>query len=175
MAAFDTSSAMLEIASERLKASGLTNWRTQVADHRQLPAQDGSCDVVLSGWSVVYTVVWSQDDWQKDLGQALAEIRRVLRHGGTIIILETMGTGSETPNPPADLLDYFKYLEEDGFSTTWFRTDYKFFSKEEAQKLISFFFGDEMLQKLQINPAKPGSTEELIILPECTGMWWKTI
>jgi ubiquinone/menaquinone biosynthesis C-methylase UbiE len=178
MAAFDTSAAMLEVASQRLQASGLTNWRTEVADHRQLPVADASVDVILSGWSVVYTVVWNTDGtWRAELGRALAEMRRVLRPGGTMIILETMGTGSESPNPPSDLLEYFEYLKADGFSSSWFRTDYEFASMEEARELIPFFFGEEMIEKVQahaeVDPNFEG--EESVILPECTGMWWKQI
>ena len=167
MAAFDTSAAMLEIATGRLAASGLKNWRTEVADHRQLPVADAAADVIMSGWSVVYTVVWCPEgeNWRDELGRALSEMCRVLRPGGTMIILETMGTGSETPNPPADLLEYFDYLKADGFSSSWFRTDYKFDSMEEAQKLITFFFGDDMMKNVQ--------NGESVILPECTGMWWK--
>ncbi|RAP21073.1 hypothetical protein C2W64_03656 [Brevibacillus laterosporus] len=33
----------------------------------------------------------------------MSEIKRVLRPGGTAIIFETMGTGYETPHPPAFL------------------------------------------------------------------------
>jgi ubiquinone/menaquinone biosynthesis C-methylase UbiE len=167
MAAFDTSAAMLEVATQRLTASGLSNWRTEIADHRSLPAEDGSADVVLSGWSVVYTVVWCPDNWRDELGRALAEMQRVLRPGGTIIILETMGTGSETPNPPPDLLDYFQYLEAQGFTSSWFRTDYKFASLAEARELIVFFFGEDMMRFVQAG--------EAVILPECTGMWWKQV
>jgi ubiquinone/menaquinone biosynthesis C-methylase UbiE len=167
MAAFDTSDAMLKVASVRLQAGGLANWRAEIADHRQLPAADGSTDVVLSGWSVVYTVVWCPENWRDELGRALAEMQRVLRPGGTIIILETMGTGSEAPNPPADLHDYFQYLDAQGFASTWFRTDYKFSSFAEARELVTFFFGEEMMQQVQVG--------ESVILPECTGMWWKQV
>lgn len=164
MRAYDTSAAMLEIAKEKLSASGLSNWQVEVADHRSLPAADQSADVIVSGWSVVYTVVWYPDNWKEELGKALAEMKRVLRPGGTLIILETMGTGQEAPNPPGDLLDYFKYLDEAGFSSTWIRTDYKFTSREEAKELASFFFGEEMVARI--------SSADPTILPECTGIWW---
>ncbi len=38
--------------------------------------------------------------------EVLAEASRVLRDGGTIIIMETLGTGYETPCPP----DFLKEL-----------------------------------------------------------------
>lgn len=164
--AYDVSSVMLDVASARLRASGLQNWRAGVADHRSLPAADHSVDVVTSGWSVVYAVVWYPDTWREELARALAELKRVLRPGGTLIILETLGTGEASPNPPADLLEYFKYLEQAGFSSTWIRTDYAFESIAEAKDLSSFFFGEEMIKKA-ISTDPP-------ILPECTGIWWKT-
>jgi ubiquinone/menaquinone biosynthesis C-methylase UbiE len=162
--AFDVSESMLEVAASRLGASGLDNWKVKVGDHRSLPVADGSADLVVSGWSVVYMVVWNQETWQVELGKALAELQRVLRPGGTLIILETMGTGFESPNPPPDLLDYFKYLDEAGFSSTWIRTDYQFASLEEAKELTAFFFGEEMIGRV--------ISTDPVILPECTGIWW---
>lgn len=165
MRAYDISEEMLEIARQKLAASGLANWETQVADHRALPAADDSADVILSGWSIVYTVVWQPENWREELGKALAEMRRILRPGGTLIILETNGTGFQTPTPPPDLLEYFAYLEADGFEYTWIRTDYKFASMEEGQDLTTFFFGDQIVEKF--------SSRDPAVLPECTGIWWK--
>lgn len=164
---FDTSEAMLAVCRDKLAASGLANWKVGNADHRSLPLPDQSVDMVLSGWSVVYTVVWCPEDWREQLGKALGEFKRILRPGGTIIILETMGTGFESPNPPGDLLDYFQYLDESGFEKAWMRTDYRFENREEAHDLAVFFFGEEIMQKV--------SGESPAILPECTGVWWKKI
>lgn len=166
MRAFDISEEMLAVARQRLQKSGLTNWETAIADHRSLPVEDDSADVILSGWSVVYTVVWCPEDWQAQLGKALAEMQRVLRPGGTIIILETQGTGFETPTPPEDLKAYFAYLEAAGFQFTWIRTDYRFDSMDEGRELTTFFFGDDIVNKF--------TSSQPAILPECTGIWWKT-
>jgi ubiquinone/menaquinone biosynthesis C-methylase UbiE len=104
--ALDASDHMLSVARQKLERSGLTNWRIETADHHHLPVKDASVDIVISGWSLVYAAIWAKGDWRESLRKALVEIRRILRPGGTIIILETMGTGGESPNPPADLLDY---------------------------------------------------------------------
>ena len=61
--AFDTSAEMLRVCRERLAASGLSNWKVEVADHRQLPLPDHSADLAVSGWSVSYLAVWNQDKW----------------------------------------------------------------------------------------------------------------
>ncbi|HEY9088481.1 MAG TPA: class I SAM-dependent methyltransferase [Anaerolineaceae bacterium] len=165
MRAYDLSEGMITVAQEKLAASGLKNWETGVADHRALPAETDSADVILSGWSVVYTVVWSPENWREELEKALKELQRVLRPGGTLIILETNGTGYETPTPPADLLEYFRYLDGAGFQYTWIRTDYQFESMEEGKDLTTFFFGDAIVEKF--------SSTDPAILPECTGIWWK--
>jgi hypothetical protein len=96
-------------------------------------------------------------------------MKRVLRPGGTVIILETLGTGCESPHPPSDALAaYYALLEEEhGFSATWIRTDYRFASLSEAEDLTRFFFGDGLADRV--------AREGLVTLPECTGIWWLTI
>jgi len=165
MRAYDVAEEMLKVTRQKLAASGLSNWETAVADHRALPAADASADVILSGWSIVYTVVWEPENWRAELRKALVEMQRVLRPGGTLIILETNGTGYAAPTPPQDLLEYFQYLEADEFTYSWIRTDYKFESMEEGKDLTTFFFGDGIVEKF--------SSTDPAILPECTGIWWK--
>lgn len=162
--AFDASQPMLDVAIARLEQSPFRNWSVDAADHRSLPVQDGVADLAISGWSIVYMVVWHEKAWQDELGRALAEMRRVLRPGGTIVVLETMGTGYEAPHPPDELAEYFAFLDGDGFSSTWIRTDYKFESLDEAETLTRFFFGEELAEKV--------IRENWVILPECTGIWW---
>ena len=90
---------------------------------------------------------------------------RILRPGGNVIVLETLGTGCVTPQPPDNLVDYFSFLDQQGFSSSWVRTDYRFESIEEADRAVSFFFGEAMLDEV----VHDGS----VTLPECTGFWWK--
>lgn len=97
-------------------------------------------------------------------GECPAGMKRVLRSGGTMIIIETLGTGKEHPVEPEGLNPYFIFLESRGFQRSWIRTDYRFDNREEALELVEFFFGEEMVRKIG-NENKP-------VLPECTGLWW---
>src|SRR5262249_3024079 len=105
--AFDASAHMLDAAVGKLERSGLRNWRAEVADHCRLPVADAAADIVIAGWSICYTVVWHPETWRSELDAALAEMRRIVRRDGTIILLETLGTGYETPHPPTELADYY--------------------------------------------------------------------
>jgi ubiquinone/menaquinone biosynthesis C-methylase UbiE len=169
--AFDASWHMLEVAEESLRELGLANWQLGVADHRDIPSAAGSADLVISGWSFCYLYVWGRDPatgtrWLGDLEAGYGEMKRILRPGGTILLLETMGTGHALPHPPEHLAGYYGWLREMGFQSTWIRTDYRFESLEEAGELSKFFFGEELGREV--------AQKKWLILPECTGIWWLT-
>jgi ubiquinone/menaquinone biosynthesis C-methylase UbiE len=96
--ALDASPKMLQVAAGKLSVDGFHNWSVAAADHRNIPLADHSADVVISGWSIVYLVVWHESTWMSELAKGLAEIRRILRPGSNIIILETLGTGHTSPH-----------------------------------------------------------------------------
>ncbi len=162
---FDASAHMLAQAEARLKGMRLSHWKTGVADHRHLPVPDSRADVLIAGWSVCYLAINSGERWQEELEKGLDEFHRILRPGGKIILIETLGTGFEQPQPPAILANYLAYLDTHGFQSISVRTDYCFPSLAEARQLVSFFFDDPMNDKLQSSAAG-------VILPECTGIWW---
>ena len=167
--AFEGSQHMLNVAVGKLKASGLSNWQAQVADNRAIPSESTSADLAIQGWSFGHFCGWYPDSWREEAGKAIGEMKRLLRPGGTIIMLETMGTGRETPFPPtAGLAEFYAWLAgENGFQNVNIRTDYKFVSLEEANQLTRFFFGDNIADEVV--------RKNWVILPECTGVWWKTV
>lgn len=166
--AYDISPQMLEVAQTTLELTGSTNWTLAVGDNRDLPAETNSADLTIAGWSFGHSLSWYPGSWRDEIGKALAGMSRILRPGGTAVILETMGTGQRQPAPPHEgLAAYYAWLEnEHGFSTRWIRTDYQFESVAEADELTRFFFGDELADRIV--------REQLTILPECTGIWWRT-
>src|SRR5215207_4928508 len=165
--AFDASAEMLRVCRERLVKSGLSNWQVDVADHRQLPLPDHSADLVVSGWSVSYLAVWSQENGQVELDKWLNEVKRVLRKDGTIILFESLGTGNEEPVRLEHVESTYQWLDANVFENKWIRTDYKFDSLDEATELSRFFFGEELGDKVEQN--------QWTILSECTGVWWRTV
>lgn len=162
--AFDLSPHMIGVAASRLKDHGTGNWLAAASDHRAVPLEEASADLVISGWSFCYLVVWEEQNWERSLEAGLQEIVRLLRKDGKAIIIETLGTGVENPEAPEKLQEYYQYLESRGFRREWLRTDYQFQNREEAEELTQFFFGEEMLSKIKYG--------ENPILAECTGIWW---
>ena len=167
MRVFDASDEMLRVCRKRLEASGLSNWRVEIADHRQLPITNHSADLAVSGWSVSYLAVWNPDSWRGELEKWLGEMKRVLRRGSYIVLFESLGTGNESPIELEHLKEYYPWLDEKGFQKKWIRTDYQFTSIEEAEELSRFFFGDELGDEVKGN--------NWVILPECTGVLWQRV
>lgn len=165
--AFDQSLPMLDVASKTLIETGMTNWMLAAADNRQMPVMADCADIVIEGWSFGHVMGWSPGNWQQDIDQMLGEMARLLRPGGTAILIETMGTGQRQPQPPTEELAtlYHHWETQHGFHYRWIRTDYQFASVAEADELTRFFFGDELADSIVEN--------QLTILPECTGIWWK--
>jgi ubiquinone/menaquinone biosynthesis C-methylase UbiE len=163
--ATDLSYPMLIFGKNHLCSQNLANWYLNLADHRALPFASQSADVILSGWSFHGVAINYAKGWQLALMQALSEVARVLRSGGITILIESLGTGYETPHTPEILVDYLDCLDSHGFESNWIRTDYLFEDKTKAIDLTSFFFGDDPMLMLESDTG--------VIVPECTGLWWK--
>jgi ubiquinone/menaquinone biosynthesis C-methylase UbiE len=164
--AFDRAPHMLSTARGHLEAGQEGIWYLSVCDHRHIPAASASADLAISGWSIAYLVEEGGEGWREEVDRALAEMERILRSDGTILLLETLGTGFEAPRSPDHLVDYFSHLEGLGFQRKWLRTDYRFSSLQEAVDLAGFFFGPELADRVREN--------QWVILPECTGIWSRT-
>jgi len=165
--AFDIAPDMLRVCREKLAASGFSNWQVNIADHRQLPVEDHAAELVVSGWSVSYLAVWNPGSWRQELEKWLDEMKRVLERDGTVVLFESLGTGNESPIKLEHLRNFYSWLDEAGFQKKWIRTDYQFESLEAAEYLSRFFFGDKLGDMVRQN--------NWIILPECTGVWWKKL
>eukprot|EP00123_Amoebidium_parasiticum_P019352 comp24694_c0_seq1/m.46839 comp24694_c0_seq1/g.46839 ORF comp24694_c0_seq1/g.46839 comp24694_c0_seq1/m.46839 type:complete len:112 (+) comp24694_c0_seq1:389-724(+) len=105
--------------------------------------------------------MWSSPDWKKEMDMVFAQIDRVLKPGGSIVLLETLGTGTAEPNRLGGW--YHDYLRENWFRMEWFRTDYLFESVDEAFMLARFFWGKGVAEGIR----KKGELR----LQECTALW----
>ena len=159
--AIDRAAAMLRVARRHLPRAALV-----VADAAALPVADGWASAAIAGWALGHQRAWNPDGWRASIGRCLDEMARALAPGGVSIVIETLGTGVETPSPSAALAELHAWLEsERGFSRLELRTDYLFASVAEAASLCGFFFGPELADRV----SSRGSTR----LPECTGLWWR--
>lgn len=82
--AYDLSSQMLEVVAAAAKEKGFSNIVTQQGYAETLPFADACFDVVISRYSAHH--------WH-DVGRALREVKRVLKPGGVIIVMDVMSPG----------------------------------------------------------------------------------
>lgn len=165
LTAADISLHMLAYGQQRLSATGSSNWRLSLESHWALPFTNQSADILIAGWSFCYAALDAGEAWRDELEKAFSEVRRVLRPEGKLILIESLGTGFETPHPPEVLVQYLDYLDSHEFKSSWIRTDYCFADDEEARALTTFFYGEDPLPRWE--------TPQGVIVPECTGLWWK--
>ena len=137
------------------------------ADALALPVRAGWADVAIAGWALGHLRSWHPGAWRETIARGLTEMDRALRPGGTLIVIETLGTGEERPLPPSpELAEYYAWLEgEQEMERLAIRTDYRFPDPGAAARATGFFFGGEFAARVQ--------REGWSRIPECTGLWWR--
>ena len=94
---------------------------------------------------------------------------RLVRPGGRLILVETLGTGESTPKVIPFFRIVYDYLEQEAsFTPLYLRTDYRFETMQQIRQVELPLFGQGMLPRL---------VETLAgwVLPECTGLWWRNL
>jgi ubiquinone/menaquinone biosynthesis C-methylase UbiE len=166
----DRAPAMLEVARRHLEQMAApAAWELHCADARELPVPSAFADLAIAGWVFGHLRYWLPEDWKANIAKALAEMRRALKPSGTMVIVETLGTGREDPLPPSpELAEYFAWLEaEQGMQRSTLRTDYLFPDVATAAKITGFFFGEAFGERVK--------RERWTRIPECTGLWSKRV
>ncbi len=154
--------AMITVA-DRL-AGGDGSVTLAQAEAKAMPFPSATFDLAIAGWVFAHQREWSPDDWRSVVSGFVDEAQRLIADDGTIVLIETLGTGHEEPAPPADLVEYYHWLEDSlGFVRSWIRTDYLFESVERAAEITGSFFGPEFASLV----TERGWSR----VPECTGIW----
>ena len=173
----DRSAHMLEQA-----ARNLAPWNGKIrllsGSHRALPLPDGVADIFVEGWAFGH-VAMDEPQAVSDVAAALVtEAARVTKPGGTVLLIETLGTNVDGPGAPHPVLEalYTELEKRHGFARTVISTSYKFASLNEARTLMGFFFGEEMgtavAHRLERAEKKTADgTSDGLIIPEYTGIW----
>ncbi len=65
--ALDLSPHMLGVAAELLRHQEQKTWQVTAGDHRWIPLADNSADLIVSGWSICYLMVWEGEKWKKEV------------------------------------------------------------------------------------------------------------
>jgi ubiquinone/menaquinone biosynthesis C-methylase UbiE len=165
--AFDLTPSMLDVAREKQDRLGWPHVHLALADSREMPVRGGWADFAIQGWAFLHIAVWHPQDWQVQLGRALDEMQRLVRPGGRMILIETLGTGGKSPDPAPAFRQVYDWIEQErGFQPRAIRTDYRFETMEQVETVVLPLFGEEMRPRLEHTP-------QGILLPECTGLWWR--
>ena len=161
---FDREAHMLEAAGTRLAAHA-DKILFQVADNLDLPDIPVKTDLFIEGWSWGHSIIDEPGPVEAIAERLLENARRLLRPGGTAILIETLGTGQEAPAPPHPRLGEFYELLRTRrlLRQEIVRTDYRFPSVPDAAETLGFFFGEAMRQSV----LERGSPD----IPEWTGVW----
>lgn len=159
--ATEPSANMLGQAVRLDEADGTVHFCQAEAAH--LPLRSGSFDGAIAGWVFGHQREWRPSDWRETIAGFLDECDRVTS-GGTVVIIETLGTGHETPSPTPELAEYYSWLEQVmGFDRQWVRTDYLFPTVETAAEVTGSFFGPQFAELVR--------EHAWARVPECTGIW----
>ncbi|WP_367155084.1 class I SAM-dependent methyltransferase [Methylomonas sp. HYX-M1] len=121
--AYDLSRQMLAEVSAQAQASGLDNLVTQIGSASELPFADATFDIIVTRYSAHH--------WQH-LAAGLREMRRVLKPGGSAVIVDVISPGSalldtwlqtmellRDPSHVRDLAldEWLTFLQQAGFGT----------------------------------------------------------
>lgn len=160
----DRAEPMLDVARVHLEREGHgAKVDIHAADARKLPLKDDCADIALAGWVFGHFRHWMPEGWQAEVDTAIAEMQRVVVGGAPLVIIETLGTGHETPRQHTGLDEYFAHLESIGFSREWVRTDYAFADVDAACETMGAFFGEALVEKIRAN--------QWSRVPECTAIF----
>jgi SAM-dependent methyltransferase len=126
-------------------------------------------DIIIEGWSFGHAIVENKDKIEETISTIVNNCETVLANSGDIIFIETLGSNSTKPRPPSVTLStFYEILEHKyNFKKEIIETDYKFKNVEEAKRIFTFFFGNEIAKGIEESNSP--------IIKEYTGIWYKKL
>lgn len=165
---YDKSLHMLEKAIINLKPYTQKIEYSQ-CDNNNIEKINMKADIVIEGWSFGHAINENPEKIATLTNKLYSDCARLLNKDGIMIVIETLGTNVKNASAPSKSLEKFYQLlvNSYGFNKKIIRTDYLFESMEEAKRIMSFFFGTNLGNKLNI------SSEGIV--KEFTGIWSKQL
>jgi ubiquinone/menaquinone biosynthesis C-methylase UbiE len=114
-----------------------------------LPLPDHSVDAAVEGWAFGHVMASDPANWESRSRAFIAELRRVVRPGGVVVLIETAGTCVDQAAPPPHLLPLYALWQSLGFVSRDLSSDYRFSSADEAARVMGAFFGESMATRVR--------------------------
>lgn len=105
------------------------------ADAEALPFRDGAFDGAYATWAYFFSRGF-------DTTLGIAELHRVVRPGGPLVIAENLGGDEFCALAPSDITADPAFWTSQGFSLEIIETEFSFASQGDALRLLTFYFGD---------------------------------
>jgi len=118
-------------------------------DTRDLEMINSGFDLIIEGWALGHTVIDEFTRIDEYLTHFFDTVFSKLKKDGIFIFIETLGTNVPEPKVPLTELEYFYDIIETKYlmKRTVIETDYKFPSIEDAIRILTFFFGDQIKEE----------------------------
>ena len=110
-------------------------WAKGVA--QAIPFHDRTFDAAYATWAFFF-------DGVADILQGLNDAKRVVKSNGLLVIADNAGEDEFCALAPHNIASNRAWWKEQGFQETILHTSYRFDSLEEANTLLSFYFGEEV-------------------------------
>ncbi len=155
---------MIERAQQ---VAALQNVTYKVSDNASLPEAKHVADAIFAGWTIGHLTGLFPNDWKSRVEAVLDGMDRIAKNDARVVIIETLGTCVDAPSPPNERLGaMYELLESQrGFRCDTISTDYEFESATAAARIMGFFFGEGMAERVRMRDTSR--------VPEWTGIWWR--
>jgi SAM-dependent methyltransferase len=126
----------VEPAAGMRRPGRVLGWIAGVA--QALPLQDASADAAYSTWAYFFTGA----GWDPSPG--LAELHRVVRRGGSLLIVDNVGDDEFTAlsGDASSVTASVEQWRAFGFDCRVVETVFEFETREDADRLLGLYFGD---------------------------------